>query len=99
MLIFIRLKLKPGHGGRDQPRKREIMTTRPAPNPEQLAALAAFAKRHGRTWRADLADAWSTGRDTAEPGGYFLRQVRNTWGPAWIATVAMAELAATRCAA
>ena len=71
----------------------------PAPSPDQLAAVAAYAARHGRTWRAALATAWSTGRDAAEPGGHLLRQVRNTYGPAWLATVTLAELAATRCAA
>jgi hypothetical protein len=65
-----------------------------APSPEQLAAVAAYAARHGRTWRADLGAAWSTGRDTREPDGHLLRQVRNTCGPAWLATVTPADLAA-----
>jgi hypothetical protein len=70
-----------------------------APSPEQLAAVAAYAARHGRTWRADLAAAWLTGRDAREPDGHLLRQVRNTCGPAWLAAVTLADLAATRCAA
>jgi len=69
---------------------------KPAPSPDQLAAVAAYAARHGRTWRADLAAAWWTGRDAAEPAGHLLRQVRNTYGPSWLATVILADLAATR---
>jgi hypothetical protein len=69
------------------------------PSPDQLAAVAAYAARHGRTWRADLAAAWSTGRDTAEPDGHLLRQVRNTYGPTWLATVTLADLAAAGAAA
>lgn len=67
--------------------------TKPAPSPEQLAAVAAFAARHGRDWRYALVDAWLTGRDAREPDGHLLRQVRNTCGPAWLATVTTAELA------
>jgi hypothetical protein len=66
---------------------------KPAPSPDQLAAVAAYAARHGRTWRAALMDAWLTGRDAQEPAGHLLRQVRNTCGPAWLATVTMADLA------
>jgi hypothetical protein len=64
---------------------------KPAPSAEQLAAVAAFAGRHGRDWRYALADAWSTGRDTREPDGHLLRQVRNICGPAWLATVTPAD--------
>ena len=69
------------------------------PSPDQLAAVAAYAARHGRTWRAALATAWSTGRDAAEPDGHLLRQVRNSHGPAWLATVTLAELATAGAAA
>jgi hypothetical protein len=71
----------------------------PAPSPDQLAAVAAYAARHGRTWRASLATAWSTGRDAAELDGHLLRQVRNSHGPAWLATVTLAELATAGAAA
>jgi hypothetical protein len=72
---------------------------KPGPSPEQLAAVAAYAARHGRTWRYALAMAWSTGQDIAEPGGHLLRQVRNAYGPAWLATVTVAELATAGAAA
>lgn len=62
------------------------------PNPEQLAAVAAFAARHGRTWRADLAGAWLNGSDAREPHGHLLRQVRNQHGPAWLERVNLADL-------
>ena len=54
--------------------------------------MAAFATRHGRTWRADLAAAWLSGRDAAEPDGHLLRQVRNRFGPAWLRDVTRADL-------
>ena len=54
--------------------------------------MAAFATRHGRTWRADLAAAWLSGRDAAEPDGHLLRQVRNRFGPAWLRDVTRAAL-------
>ena len=54
------------------------------PTPEQLAALEAFAARHGRTWKDKLATMWWTGRDTNEPDGHLLRQVRNRLGPSWL---------------
>lgn len=64
------------------------------PTADQLAAVAAFAARHGRTWRADLATAWGTGTDAAEPGGHLLRQVRNQHGPVWLRRVTVADLGA-----
>ena len=62
------------------------------PTAEQLAAVAAFATRHGRTWRADLAAAWLAGTDASEPAGHLLRQVRNRFGPRWLRDVTRAEL-------
>jgi hypothetical protein len=62
------------------------------PRPDQLAAVAAFAARHGRTWRADLADAWLSGSDAGQPDGHLLRQVRNQHGPAWLRRVTVADL-------
>jgi hypothetical protein len=62
------------------------------PTADQLAAVAAFATRYGRTWRADLAAAWLNGRDAAEPDGHLLRQVRNRFGPAWLRDVTRADL-------
>jgi hypothetical protein len=62
------------------------------PTPDQIAAVAAFAVKHGRKWRAALADAWWTGRDASEPDGHLLRQVRNRFGPAWLRDVTRSDL-------
>jgi YD repeat-containing protein len=62
------------------------------PTADQVAAVAAFATRHGRSWRAELAAAWLSGRDANEPDGHLLRQVRNRFGPRWLRDVTLAEL-------
>ena len=59
----------------------------PDPSPmsdDQKKALAAFKSRYGRIWKRALSIAWSNGTDPAEPGGGYLRQIRNTLGPAWL---------------
>ncbi len=52
-------------------------------------AVLAFAAKHGRNWKAKLADAWGMGTDTREPNGHALRDIRNSpnWGHAWLASV------------
>lgn len=59
-------------------------TPKPLPNPAQLAALQRYANGHGRTWKSQLSQAWSLGRDECEPDGALLRQVRNVFGPGWL---------------
>ncbi len=54
------------------------------PNEAQLEAIRAFAKRHGDDWKEVLNTAWVNGRDTNEPDGHLLRQVRNNFGPSWL---------------
>lgn len=54
------------------------------PNDEQLAALQAYAAKHGAQWKRKLADAWFSGRDSQEPNGHLLRQIRNQAGPSWL---------------
>jgi len=54
------------------------------PNTEQLEALRAFAARYGRGWKEKLWAMWVNGGDDREPGGCYLRQVRNTLGAAWL---------------
>jgi hypothetical protein len=54
------------------------------PTDEQLEAIKAFAKKHGPHWKADLGAAWANGKDTNEPNGHLLRQVRNNFGPRWL---------------
>lgn len=68
------------------------MTRRTEPNSEQLEAVLAYKEKYsyGRDWKQDLLDAWRTGRDVTSLGGhngrgYLLRQVRNRFGPAWLA--------------
>lgn len=53
---------------------------------EQRGALSAFAGKHGDRWKQRLLDAWMTGRDAAEPDGHALRQLRNRFGPSWLAS-------------
>lgn len=50
--------------------------------PEQRAAVVDYARRHGPAWKGDLLLAWSR---ASEPG--LLQQVRNQFGPAWLAKV------------
>lgn len=52
---------------------------------EQREALTTFAAKHGSRWKDRLLDAWMTGRDASEPNGHALRQVRNRFGPSWLA--------------
>ena len=56
-------------------------------SPDQLDALRVFADANGRSWKAKLNEAWSTGRyrnyNGADEYGE-LQQVRNTFGPAWL---------------
>lgn len=54
------------------------------PTAEQLEAIKAFAKKHGRSWKQELNDAWMDGSDAQEPNGHLLRQVRNNLGPRWL---------------
>jgi hypothetical protein len=54
------------------------------PTPEQLEAILAFARSHGRYWKGELNDAWLSGADAREPNGHLLRQVRNQFGPLWL---------------
>ena len=55
------------------------------PTPEQYLALARFHDKHGRNWKQKLNLAWSNGTDANEPDGALLRQVRNQFGPEWLA--------------
>lgn len=55
------------------------------PNEEQLAAIKAYALHHGRYWKAQLRTDWMNGRDAQRHNGHLLRQVRNQFGPTWLA--------------
>lgn len=67
----------------------------PAPTAEQLAALTAFAVKHGRTWKSTLLAKWANGSDANEPNGGLLRQVRNAFGPSWLERFKLPESAPT----
>lgn len=69
--------------------------TKAQPSVAQMAALVSFAKRNGRCWRARLYNAWCSGRDALEPEGALLRQLRNDFGPKWLARVKLPKETAT----
>lgn len=50
-------------------------------SPSELAALRAYARKHGRTWKAALRDDWMYATAPAE-----LQGLRNRLGPGWLAT-------------
>mgnify|MGYP005988872461 CR=1 FL=1 len=56
--------------------------TYPNLDTKTLAALYIFRTQHGKGWRYALSNAWMRG---SEPGS--LQRLRNTHGPAWLATV------------
>lgn len=51
------------------------------PTSVQLDALVAYAREHGRNWKAKLLDDWAQAR-TVGP----LQEVRNQFGPTWLVT-------------
>lgn len=51
---------------------------------DQLNALKAWAKLHGRNWKAPLRDAWMDGNYHGFDDSHLLQQVRNTFGPSWL---------------
>jgi hypothetical protein len=55
--------------------------TYPALSAEQLEALVAFAREHGRTWRRILSAMWE--QSEAPPA---LQALRNSHGPTWLHT-------------
>ena len=68
------------------PHKRRItLTTIKQPTPEQVKALRSFANAHGRTWKSHLNHVWMTGNYGFADDSMSLQQVRNSFGPAWLA--------------
>jgi hypothetical protein len=61
---------------------------------EQMAALLAYAPRHGRFWKRELLAAWMNGDDANEPEGAVLRQIRNTQVPKLLARLSLSHLLA-----
>lgn len=61
---------------------------------EQRGALEAYAEKYGPGWKDLLLTDWATGRDVTALGndqGCYLRQVRNLFGPSWLATFELAK--------
>lgn len=53
--------------------------------PEQQHALDTFRNLYSRRWRVELASAWAKGAEYQYPHGAYLRQIRNNFGPDWLA--------------
>ncbi len=51
---------------------------------EEHAALAAYARKHGRKWKATLRNAWMGSPPHDDAGT--LRTLRNIHGPTWLET-------------
>lgn len=51
-----------------------------------LQVVAAYAKRYGRTWKAQLCELWLRGEDAYNPA---LRRVRNIVGPSGLAQLSL----------
>jgi len=60
-------------------RRREAL---PELDGEQVAALQAYAARHGRRWKSILNNVWMGGAPYDDGG--ILRRLRNTHGPSWL---------------
>ena len=56
-----------------------------APTAEQLAALASWKVANGRFWRSKLADAWLIAGEGVPGYEPALQQLRNQFGPTWLA--------------
>jgi hypothetical protein len=79
----MRFKLIPTADSGTTLRRVYTMADLPA---EHQAVVLAYAAKHGRKWKAALANAWGMGTDTAFPDGWALRDIRNSpaWGHAWL---------------
>jgi hypothetical protein len=47
--------------------------------PDELDAVAAFAERHGRSWKHELTVQWLRGATRGD-----LHRLRNELGPEWL---------------
>ena len=69
--------------------------TKPQPDKQQAAAVLAFARSHGRSWRTMLAIAWSEACADVDPSYRGeLQQLRNDtrFGPRWLQRVQLSEM-------
>lgn len=51
------------------------------PNMEQWRRLHRFTQQHPKAWKVELQSLFVSGRDTSQPDGHLLRQLRNSWLP------------------
>ncbi|NJM67495.1 MAG: hypothetical protein HC851_18385 [Acaryochloris sp. RU_4_1] len=58
---------------------------------EQQKALRLYAQEKGKTWKQNLADDWlrAAYRWGHPDKSYLLQQIRNQYGPSWLADLAM----------
>jgi len=66
---------------------KETMT--PSPSKEQLKALESFKSLHAENWKDELSQCWMKGnypRMSSDDSAY-LQQLRNQFGPKWLAEV------------
>jgi hypothetical protein len=61
-----------------------MITKKTLPSAEVISALQAWARLHGRTWKAELRQAWETGNYRGFAAYPYLQQVRNSCGPSWL---------------
>jgi len=54
------------------------------PTADQVEALRRYAAAHGRTWKAQLHQAWMTGQYDAGDYDSTLQCIRNQFGPSWL---------------
>lgn len=57
--------------------------------PDQVEAIRAYAREHGRTWKRQLTDEWANGSPA-------LRWLRNTLGPSGLLALRLADLTPDR---
>lgn len=65
------------------------------PTTEQLVALRAYADWAGKNWKTQLRRDWS--RSGSQWNGEYahLQQLRNQFGPSWLATFTFTKESAT----
>jgi len=73
------------------------MKTAQQPSAAQIAALVAFAASYGRNWKSSVNQAWMTGNYHGFTAYPYLQQVRNQFGPSWLARFKIPKVAPVRC--
>jgi hypothetical protein len=66
------------------------------PTTEQINAVIHFARYHGRYWKAELSGCWITGHYPSGVDSCYLQQVRNQFGPEWLAKFSLKKALAAQ---